>query len=133
MDTPPVINQSPPSGHSERRRFSRIAFDAETLLAQGTQQWPCQLLDISLKGLLIQEPESCTLDDSQPLQVTISLSEEIQIQLEAVLSWHKDGQMGLAIQRLDTESISHLRRLIELNLGDTEAADRELLALITPD
>lgn len=136
MATPPVVDQNSDSEHSERRRFSRIPFDADTSLSQGNQHWPCQLLDISLKGLLINEPvfneqKPYSLDDSQPVDITIKLTDDLQIQLLAELSWRNEGQMGFTILRLDTDSISHLRRLIELNLGDSEAADRELLSLIT--
>ena len=35
---------------SERRRFSRVAFDAATELVQGPCSWPVRLLDLSLKG-----------------------------------------------------------------------------------
>ena len=38
---------------SDRRRFRRIAFDARTELKQNGQQWPVQLVDLSLKGLLV--------------------------------------------------------------------------------
>lgn len=132
MTTKSAADPKTGTNHSERRRFSRVPFDADTCIQQDTLRWPCQLLDISLKGLLINEPEHCSLEAKQPVEITIKLSDDSLIQLEAELSWRKDGQMGFAIQRLDTDSISHLRRLIELNLGDSEAADRELLALIKP-
>jgi hypothetical protein len=44
---------------------------------------------------------------------------------------HEDpGQLGFVCQYIDLDSISHLRRLIELNLGDQEELDRELAALL---
>ena len=43
--------------HDDRRRFKRIAFDARTELSQGTHRWPVRLLDLSLKGLLIERPD----------------------------------------------------------------------------
>ena len=42
---------------SDRRRFRRIAFDAKTELRQNGNEWPVQLVDLSLKGLLVQRPE----------------------------------------------------------------------------
>ncbi|WP_181955613.1 PilZ domain-containing protein, partial [Rahnella variigena] len=42
---------------SDRRRFRRIAFDAKTELRQNGREWPVQLVDLSLKGLLIQRPD----------------------------------------------------------------------------
>ncbi len=42
---------------ANRRRFKRIAFDARTELSQGQFIWPVKLIDLSLKGLLIERPE----------------------------------------------------------------------------
>lgn len=53
---------------ADRRRFKRIAFDAKTELKQGDQTWKVQLVDLSLKGLLIERPESWTADPAQPLK-----------------------------------------------------------------
>lgn len=44
------------SDHDERRRFQRIDFDAPIELRQGLKRWPAKLLDLSLKGLLIERP-----------------------------------------------------------------------------
>lgn len=41
---------------SDRRRFQRFEFDAETELVQGQNHWPVQLNDLSLKGLLVHRP-----------------------------------------------------------------------------
>ncbi|WP_439133218.1 PilZ domain-containing protein [Pseudomaricurvus sp.] len=133
MATPPASDPKSGTSHSERRRFSRIPFDADTSIQQDTLRWPSQLLDISMKGLLITEPEHCSLDENLPVDVTIALSDDSLIELVARLSWRKEGWMGFIVERIDPVSLSHLRRLIELNLGDSEAADRELHALINPD
>jgi hypothetical protein len=40
--------------------------------------------------------------------------------------------VGVRCVEIDLESISHLRRLVELNLGDAELLHRELSALVRP-
>jgi hypothetical protein len=40
------------------------------------------------------------------------------------------GHAGVLCRSIDLESITHLRRLIEVNLGDPAASERELKALI---
>jgi hypothetical protein len=40
-------------------------------------------------------------------------------------------QLHLACISVDLDSVSHLRRLIELNIGDASAAERELSELIS--
>lgn len=122
MSTPP-----------ERRRFSRISFTANTDISQGEHSWACELIDLSLKGLLVKEPDNCTLDASHPCQATVTLTGEARIHMDVVLSRRQDGQLGFICREIDVVSIGHLRRLVELNLGDPEAANRELFELITMD
>ena len=44
---------------------------------------------------------------------------------------HVEGDhAGVLCRSIDLESITHLRRLIEVNLGDPAASERELKALI---
>jgi hypothetical protein len=38
--------------------------------------------------------------------------------------------MGLQTEHIDLDSISHLRRLIELNVGDADILNRELGELV---
>jgi hypothetical protein len=115
---------------ADRRRFKRIAFDARTELSQGEHRWPVQLIDLSLKGLLIQRPEPWQGDETQPFAADIHLSDDVDVRMDVKLA-HKDyGQLGFVCLRIDQESVEHLRRLIELNLADEEELDRELGALI---
>ncbi|VAX04921.1 hypothetical protein MNBD_GAMMA20-584, partial [hydrothermal vent metagenome] len=41
----------------------------------------------------------------------------------------ENDHIGFRCEHIDLESISHLRRLVELNLGDAKLLDRELSAL----
>lgn len=44
---------------------------------------------------------------------------------------HCNGeQAGLLCLTIDIDSVTHLRRLVELNLGDTDLLERELSHLI---
>jgi hypothetical protein len=114
----------------DRRRFKRIAFDAKTELKQGDQTWKVQLVDLSLKGLLIERPESWTADPAQPFEVDIRLSNDVYVQMDVEITHDHNRQLGFVCRHIGLESISHLRRLIELNLADQAELDRELAALI---
>jgi hypothetical protein len=116
--------------HADRRRFKRIAFDARTELSQGSNRWPVQLIDLSLKGLLIHRPEPWLGDPSQPFVVDIHLSEDVDVYMEVQLSHEENEQLGFECLHIGLDSISHLRRLIELNLGDMEELEREMRALV---
>jgi len=115
---------------SDRRRFKRIAFDAKTELSQGQHRWSVQLVDLSLKGLLIQRPEPWLGDQSLPFEADIHLSDDVEVRMDVSLAHDDRHQLGFVCLHISLESIEHLRRLIELNLADQEELERELGALI---
>ncbi|WP_313515083.1 PilZ domain-containing protein [Pseudomonas sp.] len=117
------------SDNNERRRFQRIAFDAVTEIAQGDQRWVGALQDVSLHGLLMERPAQWAGDPEQPFRALIDLGGDIQVHMEMRLTRDQGGFLGFICQHIDLESISHLRRLVELNLGDPALLERELAAL----
>ena len=115
---------------ADRRRFKRIAFNARTELSQGEHRWSVQLIDLSLKGLLIQRPEPWQGDETQPFAADIHLSDDVDVRMDVQLTRRDYGQLGFVCLHIDLESVEHLRRLIELNVGDPQELERELGALI---
>ncbi|MHC8307417.1 PilZ domain-containing protein [Pseudomonas sp. PB3P13] len=115
---------------ADRRRFKRIAFDARTELCQGEFIWPVQLIDLSLKGLLIKKPEPWEGNPEKDFFVDIHLSNDVDIKMEVRLTHDDNGQLGFVCRHISLESIELLRRLIEFNLGDPAELERELGALI---
>ncbi|MNB57246.1 Cyclic diguanosine monophosphate-binding protein [compost metagenome] len=115
---------------AERRRFKRIAFDAKTELSQGDYIWPVKLIDLSLKGLLIDKPEPWLGDRERHFLVDIHLNDEVGIKMDVQLTHDDHGQLGFVCKHISLESIERLRRLIEFNLGDPQELERELGALI---
>ncbi|WP_263140468.1 PilZ domain-containing protein [Pseudomonas sp. RIT-PI-AD] len=114
---------------NERRRFHRFAFDADTQLSQGAKRWSVELHDLSLKGLLVHSPADWDGDPAQPFIARIALTEDTVVEMEVELTRTQDGQLGFICRHIDLDSISHLRRLVELNLGDEALLERELAAL----
>ncbi|MBU0525342.1 MULTISPECIES: PilZ domain-containing protein [unclassified Pseudomonas] len=115
---------------ADRRRFKRIAFDARTELSQGEFIWPVKLIDLSLKGLLIEKPEPWLGNPDKHFLVDIHLNEDVEIKMDVMLTHDDHGQLGFVCKHISLESIQRLRRLIEFNLGDPKELERELGALI---
>ena len=115
--------------HQERRSFQRINFDADTQIRQGNRAWSVVLVDISMKGLLIEEPFGCGIDPEQTTSAHIILGDDSYIDMDILWRHHENGQIGFECRHIDIDSISHLRRLIELNIGDSSSIDRELALL----
>ena len=126
-----MTNTTKTAGANERRKFSRILFDAHVELAQGEYHWRASLLDISLRGLLIQQQLPVDVKRDQPILVKILLSDSTCIAMTVSVAHQHHNQTGLMCTTIDIDSVSHLRRLIELNLGDASAAERELNELIS--
>ncbi len=115
--------------NSDRRRFQRIDFDAATELVQGQDRWPVELHDLSLKGLLVHRPANWSADPTQPFEARIRLSDDAEVRMKVEMM-HAEGELiGFVCRHIDVDSISHLRRLVELNLGDEALLERELAAL----
>lgn len=118
--------------HEEKRRFKRIFHDAKGLLitSQGTS-FECTLLDISFNGCLISSQyEINELQAKDNLSLKITLGETLTIEAFAHIAYRrKDKQLGLQFDGIDIHSATSLRRLVELNMGDTSLLERDLLSL----
>lgn len=111
----------------DRRRFTRITFDARAYLIDGEERYEAQLVDIALKGFLIQEPEGFAGDAGQAYVLEVHLDgDEVILTLPAVLVRDESPYLGFTCGHLELETVTHLRRLVELNLGDQELLEREL-------
>lgn len=118
------------SDHDERRRFQRIDFDAPTELRQGDRRWPAKLLDVSLKGMLVERPKQWDADLSQDFDAIIHLDRGVRVQMQVELRHEEPARLGFVCLYIDVESMSHLHRLVELNLADSTEMMRELRELI---
>lgn len=115
---------------SERRRFQRIDFDAPAELRQGERCWPARLIDLSLKGLLVERPTHWTPDPTQNYEAVIKLDVDTWVKMQVELRHEEATRLGFACLYIDIDSMCHLHRLVELNLADRTEMMRELRELI---
>lgn len=116
---------------NERRHHSRIAFHAPAQLVAADGKLDVVLLDISLKGALVRLPENAALEPGGECALRVQLDPlGDAIRMEARVAHVEDRCAGLLCREIDLDSITHLRRLVELNLGDAALLERELSALI---
>lgn len=116
----------------ERRHFKRIHFDCLAFVdgPSGTSQ-EVNLQDISLNGVLVSKPEGWKAMAEAQYILRVDLSgEETEIRMECVVAHESDTAIGFRCLHIDIDSAGHLRRIVELNLGDPELLNRELSALI---
>ncbi|WP_459779436.1 PilZ domain-containing protein [Photobacterium sp. R1] len=111
----------------ERRQFIRIVYQAPATLRQGDFQWNTALKDISLHGILLSRPDGWQPGGDPAFQVDVVLPQtDVHLTMLAELVDQNNHSLRMKIVNIDIDSISHLRRLIELNLGDDALLHREL-------
>ena len=121
------------SSDDERRHFSRIRFDRPAQLVMAADAVDVKVVDLSLKGVLVTMPTANQLDHSQSFKLHISLANDVTIDMVLELAHQNGDQAGFHCTHIDLESMGHLRRLVELNLGDAEALRRELAEMAEED
>lgn len=115
----------------ERRRFHRVPFNSDAVLRQFDQVWATTIIDLSLKGALFTPPEDFTPDTDAAYTLCFRLEgQDHQIAMEGEIKRIEQNRIGFAARHLDIESATALRRLITLNLGDVQLANRDLEALL---
>ncbi len=117
----------------DKRHFTRIPFVAETEIAcpPGDTARRCQLVDISLRGALVTRPDGWTGKRDDACHLRLLLAEDgTALDLDVRVAHVEDDRIGCEIVHLDVDSASHLRRLMELNLGDPALLERELGELL---
>ena len=117
------------SQQTERRSYNRIPFTAEILMQSGNEEWSCNLLDISLKGMLVEPPDNLEINLNNPCGMALFLGEDISIHARVNITRSSNGNWGLKWLEIDVNSLQHLRRLIELNSNDPTLLTRELSEL----
>lgn len=114
---------------SERRQYTRIPFSAEILMQSGNEEWTCNLLDISLNGMLVEPPHDMNINPNNPCAVALFLSDDVIINIRVRIRHTAADRWGLQFINIDVESLQHLRHLLESHLQDNDLINRELAQL----
>ncbi|WGW00952.1 PilZ domain-containing protein [Vibrio sp. YMD68] len=112
----------------EKRRFSRVVYKASAVVMQGNTSVDAHIQDLSLHGLLLSAEPSCNqLNENQVADVRFSLPDsDIAIQMTVNLIKIDNNIIRASINHIDIDSISYLKRLIELNVGDDSLLHRDI-------
>lgn len=113
----------------DKRRFHRLSFDSPVRLVGSTTHWQSKLIDVSLKGALIERPEHWDGTSGERFVLEILLSVGTVIKMNVVVVHFNKQQIGFRCDHIDIESASHLKRLVAVNLNDVTLLERELTAL----
>ena len=116
---------------AERRHFTRIFYLTAAKLTQGEHQWRTQLVDVSLQGALLLRPEDWVASEDKEYEICFVLGgSDIEIKMQVELTHEASKKLGFYCHHIDIDSVSHLKRLIELNVGNADMLKRELAHLL---
>lgn len=123
-----AADHSPPG----RRLFTRIPFEAGVVLDIAPDKHACSLVDISLKGALVERDLPWYVDIGTPCSLSVELAEDgTSIRMKGTVAHVAQGRLGMRCAEIDLESMTNLRRLVELNLGDEAILNREIHAMVS--
>jgi hypothetical protein len=121
------------SPSNERRRFWRANFHSGAKLLTDAEEYVVQIEDLSLKGALVSLPEGATIKPDERCRLQVQLAADAVIMLWGRIAHIKDRQVGIKGESMDLDSVTHLRRLIELNVGDPVLLEEEISFLLQPE
>jgi c-di-GMP-binding flagellar brake protein YcgR len=111
----------------ERRNFQRVPFATEAEINCEEKKFHGELLDISLQGALIQGKGTIPFETGSICELSIHLLDsEITMQFDVNLVHRENNRLGFKFIGEDTETMTHLKRLLELNIGSPEILDKEI-------
>ena len=116
---------------AEGRNSHRVTFDSLVEFESGECQHVCELYDISLQGALIGACSGATPEAGTPCKLIIKLDETgtVKIVMQGTIAHKIENRVGIYCEDIDDVSMTHLRRLVEYNLGDVELVNRDFDAL----
>lgn len=115
-----------PRTSRDRRRSQRITLDGTVRLYARDGSWPTTIIDLSLRGVLVSHPDGCVHPPGTRFRMDLRIFDNVPVSMGAELVRADERHMAFAWDRIDLDSFSRLKRLLELNLQQPELLYREL-------
>jgi hypothetical protein len=120
---------------TDRRMYQRVSFDGNATLSKGGQSFDCQIADLSLRGALIRPFGVIRAEIGSSFTLTIPLLEnsqndDLKIVMQLELAHSNPDGLGFKCTAIDLDSITHLRKIVELNSENPELLERDFEKLL---
>ncbi len=110
----------------EQRQFQRIPFATVAMVTHAGHSHACDLSDLALQGTLVEARDGLPLRLGDECALSIFLpSTDQTMEFRGELVHHKNTAYGFCFTSEDDSTMAHLRRLLELNIGDSQRLDQE--------
>jgi hypothetical protein len=116
------------SAAKDVRHFQRVKFDNLITFEYEDYSHQCELIDISFRGALITNCTGATPGVGTACRLILSLDQQQQalIMMQGSIAHKHDNRVGIRCEQIDLDSMTHLRKLVEMNVADSELLEREL-------
>jgi len=108
----------------ERRKRTRVPIHVDVSILLKGEVIRLRALNISLTGILCTSDPLFRKDD--PCKVIITLNKDFQITIDSKILRVGKKETAVSFMSMDEESFSHLRKLMQFNIGDADRIDGEL-------
>jgi len=117
---------------TEHRHTHRVKFNTLVEFETIDFNYTCELVDISVQGALLATGSATIPDVGTQCKITIRLNEDQESRIIMIghVAREMKNAIGIHCDSIDVDSMTHLRRLVEYNLGDVELVHRDFDALI---
>lgn len=114
------------------RNFERVKYDVAATLEINGRRFESRLVDLSLKGALLQvaNPENLLSGDQGSLNFSLG-DDAYQLSMDVEIAHKESETLGVHCLQIDLDSATHLRRILELYTGDSRIVERELWAMLS--
>ena len=110
----------------DRRRFIRIICDLPALATYGENKENVKINDLALMVVLAEAEHPPDLTRGAHVGVDIHLGATLTISMDCAVSYEHGNLIGLGTRRIDIDSITNLRRFIEMNGMSEELLHRDI-------
>ncbi|MEE1339950.1 MAG: PilZ domain-containing protein [Succinivibrionaceae bacterium] len=114
----------------EKRRYNRVAYQTKGQFVGESFNVNVTVIDLSIKGVLVKTNTPLEMEIGKEGTLTIDIDESIKVFMQVKVVRTQGCDIGLYCTKIDIESITHLRALIDLNLGNPNLLERDLEELI---
>ncbi len=111
----------------DKRYFSRINFTAQSQIEINDKVYSGELLDLSLRGALLNFKVQIPAKMNDICTLTINLhSSDIKLIFDAEIVHIHQNHLGFKFMSEDVGTMTHLRNLMSFNVGDYDKITDEL-------
>ena len=114
------------------RHFQRVKYDVPASLEVDGVAVDANLIDLSLKGALLEVEESELLSVGELGRLSFTLGDyaDYEISMDVEVAHNEVTTVGVHCLQIDLDSATHLRRILELYTGDSHIMEREIGAML---